>query len=175
MFLRTTERLLLRRFCAEDGNDLFEYLSDEEVVRYEPYLPHSREEANEAAKQRAENECFLAVCLKNGKLIGNLYLQAGDFGTWEIGYVFNRSFWGNGFAVESVRELLSYLFEEQNAHRVTAFCDPQNVHSWKLLERIGMRREGTLLQNVYFFTDEAGKPLWKDTYEYGMLRSDYGE
>lgn len=52
-------------------------------------------------------------------------------------------------------------------------CNPQNQSSWKLLERLGFRREGTLIRNIYFFCDEAGEPLWQDTYEYGMLKEEW--
>lgn len=41
------------------------------------------------------------------------------------------------------------------------------------VERLGMRREGTFLQNVYFFEDESGNPIWKDTYQYAILRSEF--
>ena len=53
--------------------------------------------------------------------------------------------------------------------RIYAECDPLNTRSWKLLEALGFRREAHLLQNVYFWKDEGGKPIWKDTYIYGKL------
>ncbi|MTL92046.1 N-acetyltransferase, partial [Turicibacter sanguinis] len=59
------------------------------------------------------------------------------------------------------------------ARRIVAMCSPLNESSWKLLERIGMRYEGTLLQNVYFKKDEEGKPIWLDTYEYAILKSEW--
>ena len=68
---------------------------------------------------------------------------------------------------------MKYGFHELGVRRMIAMCDPQNPHSWKLLERVGMRREGTLVKNVYFFTDEDGNPIWKDTYEYGILKSEF--
>ena len=52
-------------------------------------------------------------------------------------------------------------------------CNPRNEASWKLLERLGFRREGTLIRNIWFFQDEEGKPLWQDTYEYGMLKEEW--
>lgn len=54
-------------------------------------------------------------------------------------------------------------------HRVIAHCDPANVPSWRVLERIGFVREGLLRQNVFFRRDPAGRPIWKDTCEYGLL------
>ncbi len=168
-----TEGLIIRNFRESDGKDLYEYLSEEEVVKFEPYKPFTKNEAYSEAKRRSEDERFLAVCLKSGKLIGNLYFAKEDFDTWEVGYVFNKSYWGKGYATESLKALIKYAFEEMKVRRIIAMCDPKNSNSWRLLERVGMRREGTLLENVYFHTDEDGNPIWKDTYEYALLKSEY--
>ena len=168
-----TERLIIRPFRAEDEPALYEYLSDAEVVRYEPYHPMSMEEVRAEAVRRAEDKSFWAVCKKNGTLIGNFYFDKGDLITWELGYVFNRRYWKQGYAYESAWALLDLAFREWDVRRVTAMCDPENTASWRLMERLGMRREGELKQNVYFFCDEAGNPIWKDTYEYGLLREEW--
>lgn len=125
--LLETERLFIRCFSEEDKEDLYDYLSKEEVVKYEPYTRYSRQAAAEEAARRADDPNFYAVALKSGKVIGNLYLSKGDYDTWELGYVFNSDF----------------------------------------------RREGTLIRNIYFFCDEAGEPLWQDTYEYGILKEEW--
>jgi len=169
-----TERLIIRRFDENDWMDLYEYLSDEEVVRFEPYNVYTKEQAMEEAIYRAGAKSFYAVCLKeNGKLIGNLYLGKGEFDTWELGYVFNRSFQGQGYATESARALLEYAFTSLGARRIIAMCNPKNERSWKLLERLPMRREGMLLQNIYFKTGAQGEPLWVDTYEYAVLKNEW--
>lgn len=168
-----TERLTLRGFRESDGPALYAYLSDSEVVRYEPYRPLTREEAEKEAARRAEDENFWAVCLPDGTLIGNLYFSKGEFDTWELGYVFHRAYWGNGYALESARALLRHGFEALGAHRVTALCNPENQPSWRLMERLGMRREGHLLQNVFFFRDGQDNPLWQDTYQYAILKAEF--
>ena len=78
-----------------------------------------------------------------------------------------------GYATESLMEIMRYAFNSLNARRMIAMCDPKNTNSWRLLERVGMRREGTLLQNVYFFLDENNNPIWKDTYEYAILKEEF--
>ena len=168
-----TERLYIRYFEESDSSDLFEYLSKEDVVKYEPYNPYSYEEAVLEAKRRATDKNFYAIVLKTGKVIGNLYLAKGDFDTWEIGYVLNSEFWGNGFALESARALISYAFENWGMRRIIAMCNPLNVPSWKLLEHLTFRREGKLIKNIYFFTDDNGNPMWQDTYEYGLLKEEW--
>lgn len=168
------ERVIIRKFEQNDWKDLYEYLSDEEVVKYEPYNVYSQNEAKEEAISRSNDESFYAVCLRNsGKLIGNLYLSKGDFNTWELGYVFNRKYQGQGYATESAKALLDYAFTHLGARRITAMCSSSNCNSWRLLERLNMRREGLLLQNVYFKTDTHGKPIWFDSYEYAMLKEEW--
>jgi len=171
-----TERLLIRRFTSEDGEALFEYLSREAVVRYEPYGVFTREQAQAEAERRAGDPNFLAVCLRDsGRLIGNLYLAPGDFETWELGYVFHDGYQGRGYATEAARAVTDELFESGKARRIVAMCNPENTASWRLLERLGMRREGHLRENIWFCKDSDGLPIWKDTYAYAILRSEWEE
>ena len=65
------------------------------------------------------------------------------------------------------------VFANRHAHRVIAMCNPLNEPSWRLLERLGMRREGHLRRNIFFKRDEGGCPLWQDTYLYGILASEW--
>ncbi len=169
-----TDRLIIRKFEQSDWENLYEYLSDKEVVKFEPYDIYTEDQAKEEAVIRSNNESFFAVCLKeNRKLIGNLYLDKGDFDTWELGYVFNRNYQGQGYATESAKALLDYAFTHLEARRIIAMCNPKNDQSWKLLERLHMRREGLLLQNIYFKTDSNGEPIWSNTYEYAILKTEW--
>ncbi len=171
-----TERLVIRKFQADDWYDLFEYLSQEEVVQFEPYEVFTQEACKKEAVRRSNDESFWAVCLKgSNKLIGNLYLSKQSYDTWELGYVFNPEFYGKGYATEAALRLIDDVFKRQAAHRVVAMCNPLNTPSWKLLERIGMRREGHLIQNIHFKKDANGHPIWVDTYEYGLLASEWFE
>lgn len=170
----STERLLIRRIEASDWEDIYEYLSDEEVIRFEPYDALTQEQVKSETENRAGNESFYAVCLKeNQKMIGNFYLEQGEYDTCEMGYVFNRAYQGRGYATEGGRALLDHAFEERKAHRVVALCNPENKASWKLLERLNFRREGLLVQNIYFKKDADDQPIWLDTLEYAILQSEW--
>ncbi len=170
----TTLRLILRPFSASDGNDLYEYLSDPEVVKFEPYQPLTLDECHREAERRSHDDAFIAVCLKeSGKLIGNIYFDRREYDAWELGFVFNSAYQGKGYAFESAREVLHNAFSVLGFRRVIARCNPQNEKSWRLLERLGLRREGHLKQNVFFWRDENGQPIWKDTYEYAMLQDEW--
>ncbi|MFR8002003.1 MAG: GNAT family N-acetyltransferase [Hydrogeniiclostridium sp.] len=169
-----TERLLIRKFMPDDWHDLYEYLSQEEVVKYEPYGAFTEEQAKREAISRSNNPDFWAVCLKDTeKLIGNIFLSKQEFDTWELGYVFNSDYQGKGYATEAAKALIEELFANNKARRIVAMCDPLNTASWKLLERLHMRREGCLLKNVWFFKDANDKPIWKDTYEYAILKEEW--
>ncbi|MGN1158945.1 MAG: GNAT family N-acetyltransferase [Lachnospiraceae bacterium] len=164
-----TERLILRRYQKNDLTDLYEYLSDPEVVRYEPYKPMSMSETESNLDWRISSDELIAVELKsNHKMIGNIYLGKRDFSSLEIGYVFNKNYWGKGYAKESCTALIALAFSH-GVHRIFAECDPQNHSSWKLLESLGFEREAHLKQNVYFWKDDKDMPVWKDTYIYAKL------
>ena len=166
-----TERLLLRPFRSEDWPDLYRYLSDDAVVRYEPEWTYTEKEGRGEAAARARDKCFIAVCLKGdgGPMIGNLYFAPREYETYELGFVFASRFQRQGYAEESARALMADAFRNQGIRRIVARCNPDNTASWRLLERLGMRREGHLRQNIWFKTDREGRPLWQDTYEYALL------
>jgi len=166
-----TERLILRRYREDDLADLYEYLSDAEVVRFEPYRPMNMSEAEAELCLRIAADEMIAVELKTSRrLIGNVYLGRRDCKALEIGFVFNRQFWGHGYAKESCAELIRLAFAG-GTHRIYAECDPQNVNSWRLLESLKFEREAHLRQNVYFWLDENGNPVWKDTFIYALLNN----
>lgn len=169
MVIAETERLFLRRYKKSDLQDLYEYLSNPRVVKYEPYKPMSMEETADNLDWRISTDEMVAVELKsNHKMIGNVYLGKRDFESLEIGYVFHEAYWGNGYAKESCKKLISLAFS-QDVHRIFAECDPQNTDSWRLLEALGFEREAHLKKNVYFWKNEEGRPIWKDTYIYAIL------
>ena len=164
-----TDRLILRRFHKDDLQDLFEYLSDAEVVKYEPYKPMNLADVSQALVERISSDEMIAVVLKStNKLIGNVYLGKREFEYLEIGYVFNKQYWGQGYARESCDGLIKRAFSE-GIHRIIAECDPCNSRSWRLLESLGFEREAHFRKNVFFWKDDMGNPIWKDTFVYSIL------
>lgn len=165
-----TDRLILRRYTKDDLQDLYEYLSNAEVVKYEPYKPMNMDEVRHNLKWRILTDEMVAVERKsNHKMIGNIYPGKRDFESPEIGYVLNQDYWGKGYAKESCLSLVAQAFSH-GIHRIYAECDPENKNSWKLLESLGFEREAHLKQNVYFWKDGKNRPLWKDTYIYAKLK-----
>lgn len=85
----------------------------------------------------------------------------------ELGWVLHPDFQGRGFAREAAGAVLAFAFEALNAHRVQAFLDARNAASAALCERLGMRREATILEEQY----NDGE--WQDTALYGVLRREW--
>ena len=163
---------LIRRFETNDYHDLYEYLSKKDIYKYEPGDPIDIEEAKQLVKERSNNDNFLAVILKSEKkLIGHFsffQIEPKYISTYEIGYIFNPKYHGKGHVTKSGKMLIEYYFKDQNIHRIISNCNPENENSWKLLERLGFKREGYLIKNIYF-RKENERPIWLNTYLYGLL------
>ncbi len=174
-----TPRLLVRKFLQSDATDLYEYLSRPEIYKFEPGAPISLAEAEDMAARRAVGEEFYAVVLKaNQKMVGHLYfaqIEPKEFLTWELGYIFNPAYQKHGYASESARALIEYGFANLGVHRVVAHCNPRNVASWRVMEKVGMRREALLLKHAFFRRSPDGSPIWIDSYGYAILEEDLRE
>ena len=165
-----TERLILRRFEEADLDDLYTYLSDSKTLEYEPYLPMTRKKTEEELHRRINDPQMIAVQRKNDhRLIGNLWLGNTSETQKELGFVFHYLYWHHGYAKEACTAVIKDAFD-QGVNISMAQCDPENEHSWRLLEALGMKRVQHLHANVYFFKDENGNPIWKDTYIYKLQK-----
>jgi [ribosomal protein S5]-alanine N-acetyltransferase len=171
-----TSRLLIRPFQEQDYSSLFEYLSNPSTYRFEPGQPITLEQARAIAFDRAQGSDFWAVVLQEDqKMVGHLYfkqIEPKGFLTWELGYIFNPAFQNKGYATEAALGLIRYGFEHLGIHRVIAYCNPENIASWRVLEKIGMTREAHSRKNIFFHFNADGSPLWIDTYEYAILKED---
>jgi len=172
-----TERLIIRKFNKNDWKDLYEYLSIPEIYTFEQGEPIDKNEAKALAKDRSSGKGFYAVVLKSSdRLIGHIYFnqtEPFDYMTWELGFIFNPLYQNNGYGTESSKAIIDYGFNKLYAHRIIAYCNAENIASRKLLEKIGMRREGHFLKKAYFKKDRNNNPLWFDSYSYAILRDEY--
>lgn len=171
-----TPRLTIRRFGPEDADDLYDYLSNPQVYRFEPGEPIGHTQVAQRAVDMAGSPDFWAIELREAnKVIGQLYFQqiepAGHL-TCELGFILHPAYQRQGYGSEAAAALVQHALTDGGMHRVVAHCNPENTASWKLLEKIGFRREGLLRQNVFFRRNEAGEPLWTDTYVYARLAND---
>ena len=162
-----TERLLLREFRESDWRAVHAMAMDEQVTRYIPVDMPGEEEIRESIRVQMNGRHadpprydFAATLRASSSLIGvcTLFIRAGELRQGEILYVLNRPYWGRGYATEAARALLDYGFGELDLHRVYATCRPANVASWRVMEKLGMRREGHLVQHRWM------KGRWQDSY-----------
>lgn len=171
-----TRRLIVRPFRPTDAGDLYEYLSDPQTYIYEPGEPITANLAAVIAADMANSPDFWAVeVTATGKQIGQIYLkhvEPHELMTCELGYILNSAYQRHGYASEAAAAVVAHTFATRSMHRIYAHCNPKNSASWRLLERIGFRREGLLRQNVFFRRDAVGQPLWTDTYVYARLAAD---
>ena len=85
----------------------------------------------------------------------------------EIGYELAPHAWGQGYATEAARALVGFGFAELDIHRIAARCVADNVASARVLEKLGMRREGRVRGHEWF------QGRWWDTLIYGLLEADW--
>lgn len=174
-----TDRLTLRQFQAADLETFFAYRNDPDVARYQGWeYPYPRVKAMEFIQEMStanpEHHNWLQVALElksTGQLIGDVafFIKREDDRQAMIGYSLARSYWGNGYIFEAVSCLLTFLFEEFGLHRVTAECDVDNISSWRLLEKLGFRREAHLIENIFY------KGAYGSEYHYAILAREWME
>ena len=170
-----TPRLVLRRFVAADAERFAAYRSVPEVARYQSWeAPYPLERAQVMIEWLAEHhpdepgewyQVAIAEREAPDVLVGDCGFRprAEEPLVVDIGFTLGPGVQGRGYATEAVGELLRYLFQDRSKHKVCADCDTRNDPSWRLLERLGFTREGTL-RGGYRDGDE-----WSDEHLYGLL------
>lgn len=162
-----TSRMYIRAFCRSDTNDLHEILGDSEtMMNCEPAY------TIEKTQQFLQEFCIkkgsaLAAVLKDTqKVIGYILFHALDDAVYEIGWIFNKKYWRNGYAYEACSAVIAYGFQELGLHKIVAEAIDR-TKSVALMEKLGMRCEGIQKSQT---RDNSGK--WADLYLYGLLRDE---
>jgi RimJ/RimL family protein N-acetyltransferase len=175
-----TERLRLRPFMRGDVEDVYSYRSLEDVARHLFNPPLSWEECAMAVRQRTnqirlendEDRIILAVeAREGGPVIGevSLILRSRDARQGELGWIFHPQSQGRGLASEAARAMLALAFNDASLHRVFARCDARNEPSWRLMERLGMRREAHFREHAIF------KGQWDEEFVYAILSREWAQ
>jgi len=172
-----TARLLLREFRASDEADIHEYARDPQVSQWMEWGPNTPEMTRQVLalwlKTQAQwprPKVELAVQLKaESKVIGGIRLEIRDerIQTADFGYALRREYWGRGYATEAGRAILKVAFAVLQMHRVWAICDQRNRASYRVMEKLGMRREGEFKKDVWRKGD------WRDSYLYAILAEEW--
>lgn len=170
-----TDRLSIRILDMRDKEDFLYYKGMPETQKYQSWSPKSISEI-EAFIEKNMTVCpntdntwlQLAVCLKEGQLIGDVGIHFLEDEQMEIGYTLSPDYQGRGYAIEAVQAVVEYLFSALKKHRVTASVDPDNGASIKLLEKMGFRREAHFIKSFYM------NGQWLDDVVYAMLEEEWG-
>lgn len=164
-----TKDLIIRNFELKDKNDLCEYMLQRVDEEFEAYPDFTAQKADHEIDYRSKSDEFFAIELKSeSKVIGNIYLGNRNFNSKEIGFVLNKNYQNKGYGSIAAKSIIDYFFNN-GIHRIYAECCPQNAPSWKTMEKIGLKKEAHLKQNVSFHNDAVGNPIYWDTYVYASL------
>jgi RimJ/RimL family protein N-acetyltransferase len=175
-----TERLSLRRFRVDDLEALVAYRSDPEVARYQSWdSTYSRADAESflrsqrdlAFGQPGEWLQLAIVDRRTGTLCGDCAVRVvtDQPATAEVGVTLAQTNQGKGLATEALTALLTELFEQAGLHRVFAEVDDRNVPVQSLLDRLGFRCEGRLVEADWF------KGEWSTLRPYAILDHEWRE
>ena len=173
-----TDRLFIQRLRLEDAPALFALRADPSVSAYDSWVPYTRldqavqhivEQIGAEADTEGRWIDWAIVLKENSTVIGvvETVVRSRAWGQLEIGWALLGAFRGKGYATEAARRLITFAFHEMGMHRISAECDPRNTRSVRLLERLGMRREGHLKQII------RAKGIWCDRYVYGILEHEW--
>lgn len=145
-----TERLLVEKIVPEDLPWLIELRSVPAVYRYMGGIDMQNAEAI-TKRMPFYLEChekygfgFSVMTLKStGERIGTSGLQPlEDSGEIEVGYNLAEKHWRQGYGYECANAWLKYGFDTAELERIVAVADPENIGSWKIMEKCGMKNEG---------------------------------
>ena len=169
-------RLVIRRFKPGDAGEFHAYRSDPAVALYQGWEPLDEAGAQSFVFEHSRLEAVpdgdwrqLAIAQRDSALLlGDigLMLDADSGQVARFGITLSPRQQGQGYGSEALRLLFDGLFRA-GVQRIEAECDPRNEPSWRLIEAVGMRREGHLRRNLWH------KGEWADTYWYGLLVEDW--
>jgi RimJ/RimL family protein N-acetyltransferase len=168
----------LRPFQVADLNDLYDIRSRPEVVRFLYWDVQTLAETKEVLDIKmtmteftkdGDTIVLAVVHQESGRVIGesSLFWHSEAHQQGEVGFVFNPAYQGQGFASEATKTVLALGFEGYGLHRIYGRCDARNVGSYKLMARLGMRREAHFIHNEIF------KGEWGDELVYAMLQDEW--
>lgn len=172
-----TNRLILRRFEVKDAKAMFEtWANDEEVTKYLTWPVHGNVDVTESLLREwvsnYKNEKYFHWVIEvkeTNRIIGSIGVvgMREDIDLAHIGYCIAKDYWNKGYTSEAYKEVIRFLFEEVDINRIESRFDTRNVYSGKVMEKCGLKYEGTLRQ-----ADRNNFGICDSCY-YGILREEY--
>jgi [ribosomal protein S5]-alanine N-acetyltransferase len=152
-----TERLWLREMMPSDVDDLLEIWADAEAMRWFPKILERAEllalmERNQTRYEQYGHGLWAVILQSEQRLIGDcglVWWEIDGVDELELGYHFNRNYWGQGFATEAARACLEYAFNQLGRERVISLIRPENLPSRRVAERNGLQIEKEVFWRGY--------------------------
>jgi RimJ/RimL family protein N-acetyltransferase len=146
-----TPRLVARPAAVVDADVVFaEYASDPSIARYMTWKPHRSIDETIAFLRRCERVWTDGSAFpwslwrkEDGAFVGLIEIRVGTSAV-DVGYALSRRWWRQGLMSEAVLSVVQWALAQSTIYRVWATCDVENIASARLLERVGMQREGIL-------------------------------
>ncbi|HEY1708439.1 MAG TPA: GNAT family protein [Rhizomicrobium sp.] len=162
--------MILRRFAPADWRGVHRYMSDPDVTAFLPEGLMTPAQARTFAVRNAKKPHAIAVIEKaGGELVGHMPFHPWFVAaTWEIGWALARDRHGLGYATEAAAALVAHAFDALGCHRVIATCQPENRASWRIAEKLQMRREAHF-RSCLLQPDGT----WWDEYFYAILADEW--
>lgn len=169
-----TSRLLLRIPTLEDAGSIFQaYTCDPEVTRFLPWQPHTHVDQSQEflagclkAWQEGSRFPYVITVLGQDKAFGMIEVRLDGFKA-DVGYVLGRGYWCAGYMTEALGAIIHWWREEPSLYRLWAICDVENIGSARVMEKVGMQREGCLRREILH---PAVSPEPRDCYLYSIVK-----
>lgn len=163
MYIKT-KRMIIRDFVLEDAKDLHQILGDGETMKNcEPAYDFEKTEKFLQDFCIERKGAVAATLKESNKVIGYILFNEFEEGVYEMGWFFNRDYWGQGYAYEACAKVITYAFEELRVHKI--FAETIDVEkSVGLMKKLGMVQEGVQRSQTRDNDSE-----WKDLYFFGLL------
>ena len=172
MYLET-DRMILRKFTMDDLNDLYEIFGDPIVMKHvEPAYSIGKTKLflEKFCINRQPPGAFAAMLKEGGKVVGYVLFNEQDSASiFEIGWIFNKDFWGRGLAFEICTRLIQHGFEDMNLHKICAQATDA-TKSVNLMQKLGMAQEGIQRKHT-----KSNDGKWLDLHLYAILADDHKE
>jgi len=167
-----TKRLIIRPTNSNDISSIHEMLNCKETMKFFVEGVYSIEKVHEFINRNQKEVHHFTILLKSsnrivGKISYNPWVMKK---TKEIGWIIFKTAEGNGYATEAAKAIAAYAFEEEKIHRLIATCQPKNIASKRVCEKLGMRLEGEFKKCIHYKDD-----IWWDELFYSLLEEDYFE
>jgi [ribosomal protein S5]-alanine N-acetyltransferase len=151
-----TDRLVLRTFTLTDAPQVKALAGDRKIYETTLFVPYPYEDGMAEAWISTHQAAFyegrgvvFAICLASGALIGAISLnKVGLFNAAELGYWIGVPYWNRGYCTEAAKAVVEYGFSVLGYHKISARHFVDNLSSGRVLQKVGMQREGLLQDDV---------------------------